>query len=323
MKSLELELIEFIKKKVSPSKNLVAGIGDDCAIWRVPSGYEQTVSFDSLIEGIHFDFKFTSVRALAWRAAARGLSDIAACGAKPTFCLLGLGLPKNVDEQQAKVFASEFIKALARYNAKLVGGDISEADKWIVGVTVVGIQKKGLALLRSAASPDEILFVTGYTGLAMAGLNILKNYPELALKFPTLVKSYLRPMPRISEGLFLATRKIATSAIDISDGLLLDSWRLAESSGVAIVIEKEKIPIAKSLQIFCELVGKSPSEFISAGDDYKLLFTAKPRKIEMLKKVKMRFYKIGYTKRGKGVFIQDETGRLTIAPKEGYLHLKG
>lgn len=323
MTSLELEIIEYIRKKAATNKDLIVGIGDDCAVWRVPKGYQEVVSFDSLFEGIHFDFRFTSIKDLAWRAAARALSDLAACGAKPKFCLLGLGLPKQTSKKSAELFALEFIKALKKYSVALVGGDISESNKWVIGVTAVGVQKKERILLRSQASSGEYLFVTGCTGLAAAGLDILKNRSQLAPKFPTLVRAYLQPSPRIFEGLFLSNRRIATSAIDISDGLLLDAWRLAESSGIAIVIEKEKIPLANSLKKYCQLIGKTVEQFISAGDDYELLFTVPADKVAMLKRLKKNFYEIGYTKEGRGVFIQDKTGKLTKAPKEGYLHLKG
>lgn len=323
MKSLELELIEYIRKKTKAGKDLIVGIGDDCAIWRVPKGYDEVVSFDSLFEGIHFDFRFTSVKDLAWRAAARALSDIAACGARPKFALLGLGLPKTTSEKDAKLFAREFINVLKRYGTALVGGDISEASQWVVGITAVGFQKKQMVLLRSKASDNESLFITGYTGLAAAGLDILKSHSQLASEFPSLVRAYLRPKPKISEGLFLSARRIATSAIDISDGLLLDAWRLAKSSNIALVIEKEKIPLANSLKRYCQMAGKTFEKFISAGDDYELLFTVPASKVEALKRLKKNFHEVGYTKKGKGVFLKDETGRLKKASKEGYLHLKG
>jgi len=322
MNSVELELVEFIRKRSRAKGELVVGVGDDCAVWRVPKGYEQVASLDQLIEGVHFDLSFTSVRDVACRTVARGLSDLAACGAEPKFCLLGLGLPRKVEIEQAEDFISELIKQLKRYGAQLVGGDVTEASRWTIGITSIGLQKRGSALKRFGASPNETVCLTGLVGLAAAGLEILKNRPNLVAEFPRLTRAYLKPKPRVSLGIFLATRSIASAAIDVSDGLLLDAWRLAEASGVSIVIEKKRLPLSRSLRAFCELAGKKPDDFMSAGDDYELLFTVPRNRMKRLSEAKERIYEIGYTKEGKGVYIADETGRLTEAPKKGYVHFK-
>ncbi|HDH96316.1 MAG TPA: thiamine-phosphate kinase, partial [Proteobacteria bacterium] len=269
-----------------------------------------------------FDFSFTSPRDLAHRTVARALSDLAACGAEPKLCLLGLGLPEDVEIGRVKKFISELVRQLKRYGAKLAGGDLTEAGRWFIGITSIGIQKRGKAIKRCGSSPNELLCTTGRLGLAAAGLTLLKEYPDLAGRFPSLAKAYLRPKPKVAQGVALAEHGIATAAIDISDGLFLDAWRLAEASGLSIVIEEARLPVARKLKEFCRITGRRVEEFVSAGDDYELLFTAPASRLKRLSELGWRAYRIGYTKRGAGVYIEDASGRLKRAPKTGYIHFE-
>lgn len=272
----ELALVERIRRSASSGavkSRLALGIGDDCAIYRPKPGEELLFTTDQMIEGVHFrpDAK------PGWigeRALARSLSDIASMGGEPRFCLVALALPKDKAGRWADAFFRGLLKLAERAGTALAGGDLAHDDKVHCDVMVCGSTPRGKALLRSGAKPGDTIYVSGPLG-----------------------KPWERQIePRLELGRSL--RGIATSCIDLSDGLSIDLHRLCKESGVAA--ELDTVPLYR---------GSTVERALHGGEDYELLWTA-------------RKAFPGATRIGR--IVQGEPGRVVLrgvqVPPLGYEH---
>jgi thiamine-monophosphate kinase len=217
-------------------------IGDDCAVIPSPTGQDLLLKADLSIEGVHFT-RESSAEAIGARAVARSLSDIAAMGGTPLYCLVSLALAPWTDEQWIKGFYNGIYEILRKAKASLAGGDISHANQLICDVMLCGSVPKGKALLRSGAGLGDGLYVSGPLGGWRNKRTIV---------------------PRLEFGRKLVGT--ATACMDISDGLALDLHRLCKASGVAA--ELDHVPLLK---------GATLDQALHDGEDYELLFTARPR----------------------------------------------
>lgn len=236
---------------------VVLGIGDDCAIYR-PRGSADDLLFtsDMFIEGVHF-LRETHKPAVAGRKAlVRSLSDIAAMGGSPGFCLVSLCIPAWAGSKWVDQFFDGILDLAASTAVILAGGDLSHADKLACDVTVCGAVPRGTALRRDGARPGHEIYISGALGGAALGLQTNKGRAR---------QRHLRPEPRLALGKFLRERLQATSALDLSDGLSLDLRRLCLSSGVdAEIIEPPRFP------------GADLEQSLHGGEEYELLFTVHP-----------------------------------------------
>jgi thiamine-monophosphate kinase len=291
----ELALLRRIRARAArvSGSGLRLGIGDDCALLGVRPGEELAVTTDLSIAGRHFHLDWHPAEAIGHRVLARGLSDLAAMGARPVAAFLSLALPGNL-VQGAKgrksrqrlwqrLWIDRFydgLLALAEaQRTPLAGGDLAESPVATADIVLVGAVPRGKALLRSGAHPGDLLYVTGSLGGAASGFARLA---ELAagkanagqpgnLKIPAslgkALAPQLYPQPRIAQGLALRRRGLATAALDLSDGLSTDLARLCEESAVAAEVDAAALPI---------FPGATLSEALNGGEDYELLFTAAP-----------------------------------------------
>jgi thiamine-monophosphate kinase len=285
----ELALIDRIRRRVAHSKGgaLRLGIGDDCAILRLKPGEELVVTTDLSIAGRHFRLEWHSAEAVGHRTLARGLSDIAAMGARPIGAFLSMGLPRELALARGRRsswvdgFLQGFLALSERFETPLAGGDLAQSPIAVADIVLLGALPRGTALLRSGARPGDALYVTGALGGSAAGLELLrksvgrssgrKQNSEVA----ELLKPHLWPAPRIAQGLWLRRRRLATSAIDLSDGLSTDLDHLCEESGVSAEIDADRLPIH---------LGATLEQALHGGEDYELLFTVRsgaaiPRRI--------------------------------------------
>jgi thiamine-monophosphate kinase len=255
----ELELVERIRAKVpKPGRAIRLGIGDDCAIFR-PRGAREDLLFttDLLIEDVHFRRDTHPPAAVGWRALARGLSDIAAMGGEPRFCLLSLALAPWTDRRWVDAFYRGLLRLAKQTGAPLVGGDLAHAERVTCDVVVCGAVPRGQALRRDGARPGDQIYVTGQLGASALGLRTRRG---------AAWKRHLWPQPRLELGRILRTRFRATAAMDLSDGLSLDLHRLCLASGVAAELDG-------ALPIFA---GAALADALHGGEDYELLFTVRP-----------------------------------------------
>lgn len=281
----ELTLLRQIRRRqahgVSPAVRL--GIGDDCALLRARPGEDLAVTTDLSIAGRHFRLDWHPAEAVGHRTLARGLSDLAAMGARPLAAFLSLGLPLELtfpaSRGAASSWMSRFFDGLlalaAEHKTPLAGGDLAESPVPVADIVLVGAVPRGRALLRSGARPGDLIYVTGSLGGAAAALESLKAFAENspASKKPVEISKemqaglapHLYPQPRIAQGLWLQRRGLASSAIDLSDGLSTDLAHLCEESGVAAEVDAGLLPIHS---------GATLAQALHGGEDYELLFCA-------------------------------------------------
>ncbi len=251
------------------------GIGDDCAVLRSRPGEELAVTTDLSIAGRHFRLEWHPPEAIGHRTLARGLSDLAAMGARPLTAFLSLALPRRLtqpERDRSTPWMSRFFDGLLGlaegYRLPLAGGDLAESPLAIADIVLVGAVPRGRALLRSGARPGDVLYVTGALGAAAAGVERLARFKgNLPKKIHGALKAHLFPQPRVAQGVWLRRRRLATAAIDLSDGLSTDLAHICEESGVVAEVDAAALPIDREATLVQALHG---------GEDYELLFTARP-----------------------------------------------
>lgn len=291
----ELALIERIRQRAvvggRRADAVRLGIGDDCAILAPPRGHEIVVTTDMSLEGRHFRRDWHSPREVGHRTLARGLSDLAAMGARPLATFLSLALPRSVvvDCGWLDGFLDGLLALATTFKAPLAGGDTGESpsDHILADIVLLGAVPTGKAMRRSGAQPGDRIFVTGSLGGAAAELASLPSLGERAAESrkgaatsrpkssPTAAQHpHLYPQPRVVVGQALVRRRLATACIDVSDGLSTDLAHLCTASGVAAEIETAALPLhplARALE-----PGAALETALHGGEDYELLFTAPP-----------------------------------------------
>ena len=291
------------------------GIGDDCALLAPAAGQQLAVSTDTLVAGVHFP-ALCDPFLLGQRALAVSASDLAAMGAAPLAFTLALTLPE-ADPTWLEAFAQGLNRMAAACGLALVGGDTTRGPLSMT-LTVFGQVPVGQALTRSGARPGDLLCVGGPVGEAGGALELVlgRLAAEPGVAEPLLAR-YWAPQPQLALGEALRGR--ATAALDVSDGLLADCGHIARASGVALVIEAERLPASASLE---SLLGaeRALQAKLGAGDDYVIAFTLPPAQLPTLQAQWPQLAAIGRVETGSGVRVLDGAGH-DITPRQGgYLH---
>lgn len=276
----ELSLIEQIRRTFpSRPRSVALGIGDDCAILRPPAGHELLVTTDFSLEGRHFRRDLHPPASVGHRCLARGLSDLAAMGATPVAAFLSLALPNGLlTSSKGRRWVAGFFEGMrdlaAEHTTPLAGGDTagSPADLILADIVLLGSAPRGRALRRSTARSGDAIYVTGALGGAHAELTALLSSLRPSRATAAAPHPHFYPQPRLAAGAALLKKRLATSAIDLSDGLSTDLMHLCESSGVVAEIDRASLPLHP-------LLAKLPPDdalhaAINGGEDYELLFTA-------------------------------------------------
>ena len=306
MKTLEqLGEFEFInavaRQCAGRDASILRGIGDDAAVVEVREKASLLFTADMLIENVHF-LRTQPARWIGHKALACSISDIAAMGGIPRYCLISVAFPSDMHVSFARDIYQGMCKTARLFDISIIGGDTNCADKIIIDVFLCGTVKTGRYITRSGARAGDLIFVTGCLGGSQAG-------------------RHLRFVPRVRESRFLASHFPINSMIDISDGLVSDLGHILEQSKKSAVLRKEAIPLS--------LHAASLEDAFYTGEDFELLFTL-PRKYEqqlVLKwpfKKKVRLTCIGEIVKGKAeIFIKDKYGNLNKAEKGGgYQHFR-
>jgi len=279
----ELALIEQISRLFhSRQKNITLGIGDDCAILRPPAGSEILVTTDFTLEGRHFRRDLHPPESVGHRCLARGLSDLAAMGATPIAAFLSLALPGSMLENAAgRAWIARFFEGLRTladlHRVPLAGGDTSESPGGnnahiLADIVLIGATPKGKALRRSGAFAGDALYVTGHLGGAASELFTMMRRRRLGNAKTTEDHPHLFPEPRLDVGEALLRRELATSCIDLSDGLSSDLAHLCRASRLNAEIEQAAIPIHPLARKSGAIAALQSA--LHGGEDYELLFTA-------------------------------------------------
>ena len=263
----EFSLIARYFDRVRTSRlDVETGIGDDCALLNIPEKQTLAISTDTLVCGRHF-LPDIDPADLAYKALAVNVSDLAAMGADPAWLTLALTLPE-VDEAWLEAFSDALFEQLSYYDMQLIGGDTT-AGPLSMTLAIHGYVPLGRALKRSGAKPGDWIYVTGTPGDSAAGLAILQNRltVEDADDAAYLVKRHLRPTPRILHG--QALRERASSAIDLSDGLISDVGHILKASGVGARVDLDLFPLSEQLLRHVE-PEQALRWALSGGEDYEL-----------------------------------------------------
>lgn len=295
------------------------GVGDDCALFGVPPGHEVATSTDLLVEGRHF-FPDVDPQALGHKTLAVNLSDLAAMGAQPLGCLLGLALPR-ADESWLAAFARGFHALAGQARCPLIGGDTTRSSLLVLSVTVFGAVRPAQALRRDAARAGDEIWVSGELGAADVAYRLLDGQlPADAQRLAAVRRALEWPAPRLALGRALAG--LAHAAIDISDGLLQDLGHILDLSQVGAELRYGALPVASGL------AGLDPAAcrraVLGGGDAYELCFTAAPadhaRILQAAASSGTRVSCVGSITEQPGLTVLDDTGRPLPDLPRGFDH---
>ena len=322
----EFGLIDAIRRRAGePGAPWVRGIGDDAAVLRPRRGHELVLTTDTLIENVHFRWSTGDAISLGRKTLAVSLSDLAAMGARPLGFLLSLGLPDSARPSCIEGFLKGLLGAARASGCPLVGGDTVAASEWILSATAVGDVPRGRALRRDRARAGDRLLVTGELGGAALGLLLLEKGMVGLPGASGFIRRQLRPKPPLEAGPLLARGRLATAAIDLSDGLAADLGHLLDASGVGADVDLDRIPLARGLRKRCGELGLAAEELaLHGGEDYELLFsvpaTAAAAKM-YARRLSCRVTEIGVLRRGGGLrFLR--RGKATRVSAKGFEHFK-
>ncbi|MCB2214586.1 thiamine-phosphate kinase [Desulfofustis glycolicus] len=326
----ELDLIKhFAGSCRIDKKQLIKGIGDDCAVLH-PAGDEAWVlTTDMLVDTVHFDTSWHPAFQLGRKCLAVNLSDIAAMGATPHSVMLSVALPDTIETVWLEQWLQGLASMIDEFDCALIGGDTVRGAQLTISITALGTTARNRVILRSTAGPGDTIFVSGYLGSAAAGLLFCRDKAALPavdeqLKAP-FIKRHLDPSPDVFCGSLLAQSGLVTAMQDLSDGLATDLAHIAEQSHLAAIVDAERLPGHPDLAQVCRLLERSPIDLqVAGGDDYHLVFTVKRGAEQELIDYLARhdgppIYKIGRTEPGSGVHLLHDGESSDIAFR-GFQH---
>lgn len=325
----EFGFIQILQSQFNQNlpKNVV-GIGDDCAILPYRDNLSLLVTTDLLIENIHFIRSQITPHDLGYKSLAVNISDIAAMGGKPTYALLSVALPSNMDLAWCRDFIDGLQDIAKKEGVQIVGGDTTKSESDIViNIAVLGEMETVKIKRRSHAQMGDLICCTGYLGDSAGGLKVLlERLPWTNSTIP-LIKQHQLPRPHVKEGLWLAEKRSVHAMIDVSDGIDSDIHRMMEQSHCGAQIELDKLPLSPSLVE----VGKQFEWDIyelaaTGGEDYCLLFTVAPEDYKQLakeyeKNFKHKPYLIGTILEGKELVYLHQ-GQKTEFSGKGFDHFQ-
>lgn len=325
----ERAIIARIREQAGPrGRGLVAGIGDDCAVYRESPGKLSLVTMDTLVEGVHFDFSLHPPAKLGQKSVSVNVSDIAAMGGVPRFALLSLALRQGISPEWLDDFMAGFLGQLQVYRVLLIGGDtVRSGHEVMISVTLIGEGAEGKVIYRSGAREGDLVLVSGCLGEAAGGLEVLRsNSPECYRRWPQLLEAHLNPLVRAELGQLLAETGRIHAMMDISDGLATDLAHLCAESGVGAEISAGSVPMTDELRSAADYFGKDPLQWpLQGGEDYQLLFTCAPEDEAMVRslaaeKCGSELFCIGRIMAGKGVLLAGSDGSRREISYQGYDH---
>ena len=304
----ERALIARIRERIpSPASSVVVGIGDDAAVLTPERGALQVLTTDALVEGVHFDFRFSTPADVGHKALAVNVSDIAAMGGQPSVALLSLMIPPALPLSTIDGLIDGLLALAAAERVALVGGNITQTPgPLVVDVTVSGQVRLRKLLRRSGARPGDLLYVSGTLGAAAAGLDWLSSGGwEGDEELAACAARHRRPEPRTRVGMLLGRLKAASACMDLSDGLADGVSQICAASGVGAVVDAEALPLAPGVRRWFEGRGRDAVDAaLTGGDDYELVFAVRP-------KLRGRLRAVGRESRGVSL---TQVGELTKEP---------
>jgi thiamine-monophosphate kinase len=328
----ERGLIARIRARLpEPPPWLQVGAGDDAAVAVPERGTLDVLTTDALVEGVHFDWRFSTPADVGWKALAVNVSDVAAMGATSRVALLSLAIPDALPLETIDGILDGFLAMAASARVTLAGGNITRSPgPLVIDVTVTGFARPRRILTRSGARPGDAIYVTGEVGAASAGLGWLRAYADGLGREPrdagerACVERYRRPDPRARIGALAGRNRAASACMDLSDGLADAIAQIAGASGVGAVVEAEALPVPAAAARLFETSGVDPIlAALAGGDDYELVFAVPRRMRGRLATVARQARGVPLTRIGE--FTRERAVRLNRAGAEeplpsGFVH---
>ena len=333
----EFRLIEQLRRFYGRTGSaVVRGIGDDAAVIAPPKGRQLVLTTDLLVEDVHFDLRTASLKEVGYKAAIANLSDIAAMGARPEYALVSIALPATWTAPHVLRLYHGMMAALRPYRVALIGGDTSSSPhRLFLSLTVTGSVPAGAALMRNGARVGDLLYVSGTLGDSLAGLALLsRGRQRRAARSLTsserrfLIDRHRRPIAHPRLGQALSQGRLASAAIDLSDGLSGDLHHLCEQSRVGAEVNAASLPLSPALHAYARASNSDPASIaLQGGEDYELLFTVPPAKQRALQRMARRAGRrltcIGVIRpKAFGMRVRDKTGRVRRLPITSYSHFR-
>jgi thiamine-monophosphate kinase len=322
----EVQLIDRLALLVGdPDKadaTIIAGIGDDAAVLRNAGDDYLLATVDVLVEGVHFKRTPGFAEPLGERALIAGCSDIAAMGGTPQYALISLGAPRGTSIDEVEGIYTGLNRARNEYGVAVVGGNVTRtSSEIIVDVTVLGKVAPGELVLRSGATPGDLVAVTGPLGAA-AAYRLLQDRHRDDSFLARELWDEARPKARVREGTALAQAHVSRAAIDISDGLAADLHHLCAASKVGAVLEAGKIPITAETKEVARSVGQDALQMaLSGGEDYELLLAIAPEDVARAKSLVPSLAVVGsFVAEAEGVSLRKESGKEVGLAPLGWAH---
>ncbi|MCF6139519.1 thiamine-phosphate kinase [Pseudalkalibacillus berkeleyi] len=319
----EFEFINRIKPNKTHQPTLIEGIGDDAALIRPESGYDDILCVDTMVENIHFNRKTMTPYQIGYKALAVNMSDIAAMGGQPKFYLVSIAIPNGWTETELDDIYRGMSELAESYEMDLIGGDtVSTSGPLTISVTAHGRVKQDRKLLRRNAKPGDVLFLTGPVGLSAAGLSILLEEAHSDKPIEELTKAHQLPTPQVKAGLLLSESGYRIALNDVSDGLASEAHEIAEASQVHIVIAEDKLPTIEALSFFDK---KNVLDWmLNGGEDFQLIGTVSAEHwislSNLFEKNGQTIHQIGTVSEGPSkVSLNSKNGLMPI-DKKGYNH---
>ena len=311
----------ILKDFIYRPESVKLGAGDDGAVYVTPPGYDQVISTDTMVEGIHFTKETMSFSDVGYRICAVNFSDMAAMGAEPVALVLSRALPKDLPLEDLENCYHGIRECCRKYSVNLLGGDMTASLGGVILTgTVVGIVPSDWAVKRSGAQVGDVVFVTETVGDSAAGLAAILH--QCDMDFPGLTKRHRRPEAQIQLGKILREAG-ATSLNDISDGLSQELNEIAAASKVIINLDKDKIPLSEETIRLGKRLGTDPLNWaFTGGEDYELAGTMSRKNWEKIKG-SLPVTEIGIVcdKGSRQVFIKSKNETVLMIPK-GYDHFR-
>jgi thiamine-monophosphate kinase len=278
----EFGLIELIAcSSACDRPDVERAIGDDAAVFTGSGQDRFLATTDVLNESVHFSLDTTTPYLLGRKSLAVNLSDIAAMGGRPLYYLVGLSLPSHIPLDFVRALYRGMQAQARRFNVVLLGGDTVAASGGLsISITLIGRAHPGRILYRRGARPGDLIFVSGTLGDSALGLALLQKGGRVSSR-QHLIRRHLNPEPRVALGSALAEAKLATSMIDVSDGVAADLGHILSASSVGAELYLEQLPLSRAYRKQCSrLCADKYAPALSGGEDYELLFTVPPARRE-------------------------------------------
>jgi len=316
----ESQLVERTARAIPSSYDrrsgagLRLGIGDDAAILAPTGRTEWILSCDAFLEGVHFLVKVHPAESVGYKALVRAASDLIAMGAAPRLFLLTLAVPSRLTGDWLDSFLRGMARGARMLGMRLAGGDTTRSRSIFINITALGEVARGRAVERGGARPGDIIYVSGNLGRAQLGLELILNRLGGEPRVRRLIQPHLYPKIRVELGKWLATHRIASAMMDISDGLSTDLARLCRASHSGARLRQERIPrvvIPAFISKQVRRLNLTPLKMaLDGGEDYELLFTVSPRNVKRLQRAPgfRELTPIGEITRGRQIILVREDG---------------